>query len=508
MLDQKFDNEGGIPEDLVTDPTERANAIATGSLSFLQLGPYRLCKRCSKVITVLKPRWKQTKHFLEETPRRSKVRHHVNVSELIASAQKGCHFCALFSDGSHEPGIHTDDVLSSEYHVDVIDYGERRLTGDRVTLTLSLDNPIEDAPTFLRGFELLPCKRIDPPIFLPVSTWKTDSNATMKLIQQWTETCMLSHRRCIARVESTSPPRRLIEISCKDDQLAIRLRKGEDLDFGVRYVCLSHCWGSGSVLNLTRENERPFRQAIELYLLPQTFLDAVAVTWRLGYRFLWIDSLCIIQDCNDDWSDQIPFMGEIYRQSVLTIAASKAHNSNGGLFTTRSPLAHSYCRLPQIDPKEWLAGLPHFQPGEEGPLLGRAWVIQERALAPRTVSFGSIMVHWECSQCTASEGEPEFKDSWIAQAPLRSWEKRASKSDRIWWHGPWDPRVGGIKTNFAKMLATSKTGGYQSLQAYWWDLVETYTACSLTYNSDKIAAFTGIIDEAKQACDITLVHGM
>ncbi|KAF2032042.1 heterokaryon incompatibility, partial [Setomelanomma holmii] len=171
------------------------------------------------------------------------------------------------------------------------------------------------------------------------------------------------------------------------------------------YVCLSHCWGGVSSTTLKRETVETFSKSIAIPSLPPTFLDAVAITKRLGYYYLWIDSLCIIQDPQDDWASQIPLMGEIYRHSAFKIAASKAKDSNGGCFTSRNSLAYSYCRLADLDAADdWFIGGQMgdiaFGPSSNDlkrlPLFTRGWVVQERTMSPRTLYFGSVMVHWEC----------------------------------------------------------------------------------------------------------------
>ncbi|KAJ5802154.1 uncharacterized protein N7503_004604 [Penicillium pulvis] len=80
--------------------------------------------------------------------------------------------------------------------------------------------------------------------------------------------------------------------------------------------------------------------------LPQTFQDAIQLTRRLGIRYLWIDSLCIIQDSHEDWLDQSAVMGGVYQYSYLNIAATKSTDPYGGLFTTRNPCVVTPLRVP------------------------------------------------------------------------------------------------------------------------------------------------------------------
>jgi hypothetical protein len=68
------------------------------------------------------------------------------------------------------------------------------------------------------------------------------------------------------------------------------------------YVALSHCWGGIIPVRTLRANLAAHQRALSLASLPRTFRDAVTLTRRLNFRYLWIDSLCIIQDDSDDWA--------------------------------------------------------------------------------------------------------------------------------------------------------------------------------------------------------------
>ncbi|EGZ72613.1 HET-domain-containing protein, partial [Neurospora tetrasperma FGSC 2509] len=101
------------------------------------------------------------------------------------------------------------------------------------------------------------------------------------------------------------------------------------------YVALSHCWGPPdkqplkTTLHTIGDHMHP---GIPLDRLPQTFADAVWVTRELGIRYLWIDSLCIIQDSPADWETESQKMGSIYEGATLTLGAAYARNSSEGLF--------------------------------------------------------------------------------------------------------------------------------------------------------------------------------
>jgi hypothetical protein len=119
----------------------------------------------------------------------------------------------------------------------------------------------------------------------------TASDASFTLAQYWLDKCLSGHGECS---QAQSPvgqlPTRLIDIK-RDDMPHLALTA--DLDSTPEYLALSHCWGGADIIKLQSDNIEPFQSGIAIALLPKTFRDAVVITRRLGYRYVWIDSLCI-----------------------------------------------------------------------------------------------------------------------------------------------------------------------------------------------------------------------
>jgi hypothetical protein len=99
-----------------------------------------------------------------------------------------------------------------------------------------------------------------------------------------------------------------------------------------KYFCLSHCWGPEQIITTTRTNLQAHKREIPLNSLPKTFRDAVLLTKRFGIAYIWIDSLCIVQDDNNDWKIESAKMERIYREAQLTIAATRSSSGAGGLY--------------------------------------------------------------------------------------------------------------------------------------------------------------------------------
>ena len=177
----------------------------------------------------------------------------------------------------------------------------------------------------------------------------------------------------------------------------MRLCFTEGLDQAIRYVTLSHCWGQVTPPRLMVHNLDTFAGGLCVEDLPKTFSDALTITLELGFKYLWIDSLCILQDSEEDWYYEAQRMGKIYRNSVCNVAALGASDCKGGCFTTRNPHGFRTCRILQTvtdsiyvtpvamdtekPPHDALT--PHL-----APLHTRAWFVQERAMSPRTLYYG------------------------------------------------------------------------------------------------------------------------
>jgi hypothetical protein len=151
------------------------------------------------------------------------------------------------------------------------------------------------------------------------------------------------------------------------------------------YACLSHCWGKSPLLKTTATTLNEFQTRIPWENLPATFQDAIHFTHQLGVKYIWIDSLCIIQDSIEDWRHEGSVMANIYESSFLTLAATKAPNSKSGCFSV--PNSKYMSRVMELEASEVgcvgtpvevhaRALLPHdyIEDVGENPLLSRAWV--------------------------------------------------------------------------------------------------------------------------------------
>jgi Heterokaryon incompatibility protein (HET) len=214
-------------------------------------------------------------------------------------------------------------------------------------------------------------------------------------------------------------PTRVIDVASKESPTGIRLIDSKDIDSAncPTYMTLSHCWGpptSEKPLRTMEANVKDHFQSIDYQKLSTTFKDAIKVTRDLGSRYLWIDSLCIIQDNAHDWQVEAAAMADIYRGSRLTIVAVDSPDSHGGCFldigsnTAGFEITSYFIGETTGQVKEVKSNIlsrkrrsePYF---EMSPATERGWVLQETAIPPRRLFCARDQFYWECRTCLLSE---------------------------------------------------------------------------------------------------------
>jgi hypothetical protein len=180
---------------------------------------------------------------------------------------------------------------------------------------------------------------------------------------------------------------------------------------GGKYVALSHCWGnpptsdspSGEekVLCTTQSNLKKLEDKFNFSSLSKNFQDAITVTRELRIPFIWIDSLCIIQQEPDgaDWKREVERMQSVYSSAYCTIAATAAPHSSAG-FLERNTI-NDYIHVQDASGRKFYisAGMDDFDNHVDTARLNtRAWVLQERVLSRRTIHFSTNQTYWECGE--------------------------------------------------------------------------------------------------------------
>ena len=324
-----------------------------------------------------------------------------------------------------------------------------------------------------------------------VVTNSNDSLALIEVAKFWLEECRTSHENCYVPMTDFFPSR-ILDVGTHSDSIHLQ---STFLGFSSPYVTLSHCWGEGGeILKTTKQTLERMASGIEMSSLPATFAAAVRLTKALGFKYLWIDSLCIIQDSQEDWMTECSQMGEIYTHSSLTISAvssgqyspktepgvlhyepvfSKSRNlcyscSNG--YTGFESLSEDTATTMLLDSPWWQ----------------RAWTLQERVLSPRILHFSSTSIAWECSgSCTTLDTV-----SRIGKALRLPFVQKNTFSG---------PNVD------LSALPAQMHNEYMTL---WKDIVREYSKRKLSYAQDKLPALAGIASKIAERSGKTYFAGL
>jgi hypothetical protein len=262
--------------------------------------------------------------------------------------------------------------------------------------------------------------------------------------------CDTSHQKCSATLTGTRT------ISYPDRLLDLR-RVSQDLDVGPtlietqssqwknsgtqHYVALSHCWGKEPLLKTKKSNYDSFKESVCWSCLPRTFQDAILVARCLEVDFIWIDSLCIIQDDALDWAKQASKMGTIYDNAHITLCATGAKDGATGLFFDRTDVhtiagTHEgisytiYVRqmlyhgaFENVKEHDSSKANQHGYRQRDLPGQKRGWIAQEQLLSRRAIHFTQEELVWDCRETVECEcnsitehtfGAPNFKQSVLA----------------------------------------------------------------------------------------------
>jgi hypothetical protein len=279
-------------------------------------------------------------------------------------------------------------------------------------------------------------------------------------------------------------PRRLLKIDVSGDVLKVVLV--EPSDTSQEYIALSHCWGTSKDGQQTTSTVPPKTNTTDLEnyksagisesSLTKTFRDALDITRKLGVEYIWIDSLCIAQDDEEDWRIESRKMGSIYGNAYLVIAETLAKDGDHGLYCQRAQRRIEFQTSAGEQVKAavflkahhdiWKKG-EQFWDAQELPLFDRAWAFQERLLVRRVVHYTPIELVWECS-CSI---DCECGD---LQNPNTSWaEFKPGKN---------------LKTKYSDVLVDSNMARLK----FWHDICAQYSARQLMFPSDRLPALSSV----------------
>jgi hypothetical protein len=161
------------------------------------------------------------------------------------------------------------------------------------------------------------------------------------------------------------------------------------------YVALSYVWGQTITLRCTERNIDKLKEGFPIERLPILMREAITVARSLGFDWIWIDGLCIIQGDEIDWSREASKMAQVYGNSSVTISADLSDDVETDLFWGRAVLTSPELHLqPGVCLQTLTQGWDQIT---DEPLYRRGWPFQERLLSPRTLHYFTNQIAWECN---------------------------------------------------------------------------------------------------------------
>jgi hypothetical protein len=216
------------------------------------------------------------------------------------------------------------------------------------------------------------------PILASVSPNPTVSNYARQAAR-WLQSCIEHHSQRCPPVQQELPTR-VIDVGSSAH--SIRLYETEERG---QYAALSYCWGSSQTFTTTiatlEERIRGFLPGS----LPASIRDAVLLARDMSIPYIWVDSLCIIQDSAADWGREAARMCTIYTNATITFAALDSPGSDTGLIVAGSR------RLLLVDPKERIFARTHRH-GRPGNLLQAKTMISDQLKKNVLLSRGWCVV--------------------------------------------------------------------------------------------------------------------
>jgi hypothetical protein len=416
---------------------------------------------------------------------------------LAESARTRCPLCTIVQTGvqiwldhyqeaeNTNPGWHHFYKKSYAFPKEETLWLTKRFGGGDGFIVLTR-NPIKTGVYFITGvnFAVEAGSPVASKLLLKPIERDSGSRQTLDIAASLVSNCIKKHERCAK--ELTPLPSRVIDVDSTGD--TIRLIDCP-ADLKGKYISLSHCWGSSETLTTTQESYEARTKGIPLSHLPKTFLDAVIIARHLGIRYVWIDSLCIMQENVADWARESGRMRDIYSNAYIVVAANHARDGSEGCFHQRPARPESKFNLPELGETytqllypgdEWTFSGIGF---EEEPLSGRGWALQERVLARRILHYNTRQIYLECNHGIVGEDGCRFENRYCCNLSDLE-EGKESES----------------KKGSSKQLGLEHT--------IWNSLLWSYGQRKLTKATDKLPAMSGIAKLLKSRLEAQYVAGL
>jgi hypothetical protein len=323
------------------------------------------------------------------------------------------------------------------------------------------------------------------------------SPVAMALVKHWIRKCEVDHG-CGIEALPVSMPSFLLDVS---NQYNVRVVNMSEM-MPEQYITLSYCWGvEVQGVMLTKDTKDALTSGISPEQLDSTIRDSIRVVRELGFRYLWVDSLCIRQDDEALKSIELQKMGGIFHNATFTIIASAAGNVREGFLGRRATSAERAAatkrgRVPSVlkvrvgrqDETEMPVILwPGYSDyPRKDPWYGRAWTLQETLFSRRRLTFRNSQTTWECHCVEAAA----YDSDGGALAP--------------------DRPIAPLFHDFNALVRTQPHGrpSHPELLRYWYRIMEEYLQRRLTYARDRLPAISGVAQELAAALEDEYICGL
>lgn len=461
----------------------------------------KLCRLC-KAITIEK-----MKHVTVNGKYNKKdygFAHHASWVDLKNSGNRGCRLCFIFynisilaagSEQSLAAGFSSIGDSYIRLSLNPVDRGVINLSCGESPWSCQLGLCINQGNASLSSAETLnlicqlsgsssTCRSSD---MMRSVELDPSSAASFLKVNHWLRDCEQNHEHCDFPANPPLPTRVIDVGSCTELQLVhLHASKGQS----GRYIALSHIWGKTETLRTTTDTITERMQGIVLSEMPTSFRDAVIVTRRLGIQYLWIDSLCILQDSATDWENEAMKMGEVYRNSVLTISASSATNSHVGFLIARNPSDQLTCDLKHLvtdggDGERVQVVWPAPVTGDNH-INVRGWTLQELVLSPRVLHYTILrdringQMIWQCQTHTEAENGSRTSIIGVLSQKIKQVLKIVAKDSRL----------------------------ITTVYKCWYYLARQYSHRRLSYATDKLPALSGLAAEFRNFTGDSYLAGL
>jgi hypothetical protein len=344
--------------------------------------------------------------------------------------------------------------------------------------------------------------------------------------------CLSSHLRC-RQPKPTTLPKRVLDLLLGPDSKSVVLKESEWNEDEQRYehgeyVALSHVWGLGKGPRTTKDTLTAHLKGIEWSALPRTLQEAIVLTRAMGIRYLWIDSLCLVQDDVQAKLEESVRMDEIFGNAFLTIAATSATDSSSQpLFPAKTQAfkvqaTDNKGQLSKVYVREQPSHYSFKAPFDEGshmnewelpfnmseeanlhtPLLKRAWAYTERLLSPRVLHFTKSEMILECREgysCECGRIDDSTFDSRTTDSIKQEFGRiitEANNRSQTNGNGAhMDRRIDGMTSQLSGTTIASSSAELlrkrEDALQLWSYIITEFTARNMTYD-ERLIAIAGI----------------